>query len=126
MPNRILIGSSPVAFKISKPGFDVLSAGEDDLLLSLSNPALMIIAAGRLTMVSGVAQTVLWPYTLPVAPVVDVQRSLNSDNTRNLVPYRATTGSFIRVFWTVNTTQMTITANGATVVSYVAVTRGQG
>lgn len=121
---RISLTASPFAFKVSKPGFDVDTAVGRQLLMNIAEPSLMIIAAGRVTLTAGVNLLVPWPFTLPVSPVVDIQRGAGADPSVNIVPYfNEGSGEYTRVSWVVTTTGVTFNASTTSTLSYFAATR---
>jgi hypothetical protein len=75
MANRILIGSDSQGifrFRISKPGFNVMTAGEFDMLLSMDSPPLQFVTSGQVDLSgngSGISRTVNIP-NLGYKPIV--------------------------------------------------------
>ena len=84
MVARVLISKN--GFKISKEGFDVFTASEDNLILSsISNP-FRIVASGNAVVNYGTPLTVMLGMTLPALPIVMMQSSIDSAPTKR-IPY---------------------------------------
>lgn len=85
--DRVLIQGKPQIFKISKPGFDVKIAGDEDLLLHAgSNPA-VIIQTGRF-FVNVLPFASIIVYAIPTNgafPVIEFQTAFDSDEVK--IPY---------------------------------------
>lgn len=121
--NRIILGvGTPPVFKISKPGFDVTTADDDDMIMSITNKPAQIIAAGQVSCTKDVPLVVYWPYTLSSVPIVDFQASYTSDQI--LLPFHHTSSSYCNIVAEITTSQMTITVGGIDhIVNYIAIAR---
>lgn len=79
MANRVCLGarSGAQGLWISKPGFNVLTAGVDDLLFSTDNPQLQVVQTGSLACANGSTASLGIP-NLGYLPVIMIYPGLGS------------------------------------------------
>ena len=94
MVARVLL--APSAFKISKAGFNVLTASDANMLMSLTKAPVKLLLSGNLVLAPGVTSTVNFGMTLSALPLVFYQSADTSTN-RAVVPFNRTGASDNRI-----------------------------
>ena len=72
MARRVVFGlrGGEYGIWVSRPNVDVLSAGDDQLLLSSSRRSAQVIASGVLNVSAGQTYGISWPVNLGFSPVI--------------------------------------------------------
>lgn len=76
MANRIVVGerSGQYGLWVSKPGFNVLTTGQENLLLSMGEDSLQAVRTGTVSLPSSGAEvSVSIPVSLPYTPLILMQ-----------------------------------------------------
>lgn len=88
MANRIVMGerSGQYGLWVSKPGFNVLTTGQENMLLSMGEDSLQSVHTGTVTISSSGAEVaVSMPISLPFTPLILMQLSPRTNVWKNEV-----------------------------------------